>query len=46
MNLSRRVACLIALLLTIPVGLAWRGLPLGLSPFRSVCLYHKSPDGK
>jgi hypothetical protein len=29
----RRTLCLLALLLTVPLGLAWRGLPLHLSPF-------------
>jgi hypothetical protein len=33
MTLARRTICLFALLFTIPLGIAWRGLPLHLSPF-------------
>lgn len=29
----RRTACILILLITIPLGLAWRMAPLGLSPF-------------
>jgi hypothetical protein len=33
MNNQRRAACILLLLITIPLGLAWRMAPLGLSPF-------------
>jgi hypothetical protein len=33
MNDRRRVTCILLLLITIPLGLAWRMTPLGLSPF-------------
>ena len=29
----RRASCLLLLLMTVPLGLAWRMVPLGLSPF-------------
>ena len=32
-TLHRRTLCLLLLLVTIPLGLAWRMIPLGLSPF-------------
>jgi hypothetical protein len=32
-TIRRRTACLLLLLITIPLGLAWRMAPLGLSPF-------------
>jgi Protein of unknown function (DUF2809) len=32
-TIRRRTACLLLLLITIPLGLTWRMAPLGLSPF-------------